>query len=116
MPRFIVPGDPGGGGPPDEGDQARAARDERVRTTRAAKTVLVKDAAGDIVGEAEIMFSDDGATLTLNDPERRVEVACGQVWYGTAAARPATPARPGLYIATDTGDHSSWDGTSWRTI
>lgn len=116
MVRTIVPGDPGGGGPPPPGDQARAARTERSRTTRAAKTALLKDANGEITVEGEIQITGDGVTLAWNDEEERVEIATGQILYGAAAARPASPSRPSIYIATDTGAHSSWDGTSWRTI
>lgn len=112
--------EPGGGGSPaapGPSDHAGAAIANRESAVAARATVRVfeRDRA-DVLGEGPLKFEGAGLTAVWDGIERRSVITVNQVLSGTAAARPATPATPCLYIATDTGAHSSWDGTTWRTI
>jgi len=119
MPRQN-PGETGGGGggsAPGPVDQAQAAIANRVSAEAARATVKVfQRDAPDELGTGPLKFEGSGLTSTWDGTERRSVVTVAQVLSGTAAARPSTPATPCIYIATDTGAHSSWDGTTWRTI
>jgi hypothetical protein len=118
MPRQ-TPGDDGGGGGtgPGPGDTTQAAIRNRASAEAARATVRVLERdAPDELGIGPLKFEGSGLTSSWDDDERRAVVTVAQVLFGTAAARPATPATPCIYIATDSGAHSSWDGTTWRTI
>jgi hypothetical protein len=109
----------GGGGPATPGpvDQATAAIRNRASAEAARATVRVieRDRA-DELGVGPLKFEGSGLTSSWDDQEARAVVRVEQILAGAAADRPATPATPCLYIATDSGAHSSWDGTTWRTI
>ena len=110
------PGDGGGGSaPPPAQAQAAILARESAAAARATVRVHERDRA-DVLGEGPLKFEGSGLTSTWDADEGRAVVTVAQVLSGAAADRPATPATPCLYIATDTGAHSSWDGTTWRTI
>jgi hypothetical protein len=112
--------DPGGGGSPgapSPPDHAAASIVNRQSAAAARATVRVHQRdLPDVLGEGPLKFEGAGLTAVWDGVERRSVITVNQVLFGTAAARPATPATPAIYIATDTGAHSSWDGTTWRTI
>lgn len=114
----INPGDGSGGGTgPTPAQQAVAARRLRGDVAIAEEHVRVIDPAGELLTPAPIHVKGGNVTVAYDGVERRTVVTLADVILsGTAAARPATPTKPCLYIATDTGAHSSWDGTTWRTI
>jgi len=109
-------GDGGGTGPAPP-QQAAAARLNRLAAEDARGTVQVfaRDQP-DVLGVGGLKFEGSGLTSSFDAAEKRAVVTVAQVLFGTAAARPASPVTPCVYIATDTGAHSSWDGTTWRTI
>jgi ubiquitin len=111
-------GDGGGGGAPSPPDQAAAAIANRASAAAARATVKVFERdLPDELGTGPLKFEGAGLSSSWDEGEQRAVVTVHPpVLFGTAAARPATPAAPCLYIATDSGAHSSWDGTTWRTI
>lgn len=120
MPRMIGGGDDGGSGTgPSPADQAAATERARAAAIEARKTVEVRGKDGLArVGTGAISFQGDTfAEPSFDEAEGQVVVvATVPILAGLAASRPADPGRPSIYIATDTGAHSSWDGTTWRTI
>ena len=109
----------GGGTGPSTRDQAAAARAARLTAEAAKKTVEVRGKDGlRRLPPGPISFQGNGVNEPTWDAEERHTVIDipGQIPWGTAARRPAAPGRPTLYIATDTGELSLWDGTTWRTI
>lgn len=111
------PGGGGGGSGPGPVDQAQAAIANRLSAAAARATVRVHERdRPDELGTGPLKFEGSGLVSSWDQNEQRVVVTVAQVLFGTAAARPATPATPCIYIATDSGAHSSWDGTTWRTI
>ncbi len=110
----------GGGTGPSPQDQAEAARTARLAAEAAKKTVEVRGKDGlKRIGTGPISFQGDAfdADPTFDDEERHVVVkATIPILVSTAARRPSNPGRVSFHIATDTGAHSSWDGTTWRTI
>lgn len=117
----INPGDPGGGGGggtgPTPGQQAESARRLRGDIGLAEERVAVVAPNGEILEPSPLQVKGGNVAVEYDAIERRTVVTLADViLFGTAAARPATPANPCIYIATDSGAHSSWDGTTWRTI
>lgn len=117
MPR-INPGDGTGGGTgPAPPQQAAAARRLRGDVGLAEQRVSVVTPAGEYLTPAPVRVQGGGVAADYDEVERLAVITLADVLlFGTAAARPASPANPCIYIATDTGAHSSWDGTTWRTI
>ncbi len=121
MPR-IPPGGGGGGGgggesSPTAVEQAAAASRLRGDVAEAEKHVQLVDAGGNLLGAGPLQVKGGNVALSYDAVERRNVIKLADVILsGAAASRPATPAAPCIYIATDTGAHSSWDGASWRTI
>ena len=112
----------GGGTGPSTRDQAAAARATRLTAEAAKKTVEVRGKDGlKRVGTGPISFQGNAYEEPFYDAEERHVVVKGSddlLYFqsGTAARRPADPGRLTIYRATDTGAHSSFDGTTWRTI
>lgn len=117
MPR-ITPIDPGGGpSAPPPATQTQAALQAHASAEAARATVRVHERdRPDVLGEGPLKFEGSGLTSSWDANEHRSVITVAQVLFGAAADRPATPATPCVYIATDSGVHSSWDGTTWRTI
>jgi hypothetical protein len=109
----------GGGTSPSPTDQAQATDRAQRAASEAARSVEVHGADGlEIVGVGPVSFQGDAFdSLAYDETEKQVVVvATVPILAGLAASRPAYPGRPTLYIATDTGAHSTWDGSTWRTI
>ena len=109
----------GGGTGPSPQDQAEAAKSARASADAAKETVAVRGKDGlERMGTGPISFQGNGIDSVAYDPEegQTVVTVTVPILISTAAERPADPGRPSLHIATDTGAHSSWDGTTWRTI
>jgi hypothetical protein len=122
MPR--IPGgggDDGGGGggstSPSPQAQAIAARRLRGDVGVAEEHAQVITPAGEHLTPAPVQVKGGSVAVAYDSAERRAVVTLPDlIQAGTAAARPASPTHPMLYIATDTGAHSSWDGSTWRTV
>ncbi len=67
----------------------------------------------------ELLVHGAGAAPTPGSPPPSlIPTLTDVLWLapGTAAARPADPAGPALYYATDTAVWSVWDGAVWRPL
>jgi hypothetical protein len=113
-------GDDGGGGGgtgPSAQAQAVAARRLRGDVGIAEEHAQVITPAGEHLTPAPVQIKGGSVTVAYDTTERRAVVTLPDlIQFGTAAARPASPTHPMIWIATDTGAHSSWDGATWRTI
>ena len=113
----------GGGGSgttgPSPEDQAVEAHRARLRLEDARGTVqvMLKDTLT-VLGPLPIRLTGDAVDEPSEDAVEKVIVInmTVPIISGLAASRPADPGRPTLHIATDSGAHSSFDGTTWRTI
>lgn len=116
----INPGQGGGGGGgtgPTPGQQATAARRLRGDLAQAEERVSVVTPAGEYLAPAPLAVRGGNVAVEYDEVNRlNVVTLADLILSGLAGDRPASPANPCLYIATDTGAHSSWDGTTWRTI
>lgn len=118
----VAPGDGRGSGPggtgPTPGQQAETARRLRGDLGTAEEHAMVIDKGGELLAPAPLHFQGAGVESVAYNATERITVITipGSIIFSTAIARPASPPNPCIHIATDTGAHSSWDGTTWRTI
>jgi hypothetical protein len=83
----------------------------------AEERVSVVTPAGEYLTPAPVQIKGGNATVEYDQVNRVTAITLADVLLsGLAGDRPTSPANPCLYIATDTGAHSSWDGATWRTI
>lgn len=109
----------GGGTIPDADARARDVRRTNAALVAAGESVSVRGKDGkERFGPAPVSFQGNGVdAISYDNIERQTVVSITvPILISTAAARPTRPGRPSIHIATDTGEHSSFDGTTWRTI